>query len=97
MSEVRNVGKVLFLGQAEKEQLVQEINSQLKIKNNLLRVLFENNEHKLSRPEYRKLVNKYEEQIYLLERARRLAEEAKSREQINQLNKRIEFCHTLDT
>ncbi|HHY21764.1 MAG TPA: hypothetical protein GX525_07745 [Bacilli bacterium] len=91
------MGKVLFLGQAEKEQLVQEINSQLKIKNNLLRVLFENNEHKLSRPEYRKLVNKYEEQIYLLERARRLAEEAKSREQINQLNKLIEFYHTLDT
>lgn len=89
--------KILFLEESKRTQLNREINHQLKIKNNLLRVLYENDAHKLSRVELQKLVNKHEEAIFLLERIRRLVNEASHREDIKYINELIEFYHSHDT
>lgn len=90
------MNKVLFFTETDKQRLSNEINNELKIKNRLLKVLQENDNHKLNATERNKLANKYQDQIMLLESIRSTAGTVKNREDVQRLNSMIDYYKSLE-
>ncbi|MED4352193.1 hypothetical protein P9265_07570 [Schinkia azotoformans] len=91
------MNKILFFTDKEKQSLIDEINNQLKIKNHLLKVLYENKRHKLKDYERNKLANKYKDQIILLDNMKGCCNTVKNRDDIHRLNSIIEFYNKLQS
>lgn len=89
------MNKILFFTDLEKQKLMDDINNQLKIKNHLLKVLYENNRHKLKDYERNKLENKYKDQIILLDNIKSCCNTVKNRDDIQRLNKMIDYYNSL--
>lgn len=88
--------KILFLNDNTRKELKNSVNKQLEIKNRLLKMLFENGNHKLSAKELNSLHNKYYEQIYTLDLIQSLLQSATNRKSIQEINRLIDLYNSTD-
>ncbi|MBM7647496.1 hypothetical protein JOC78_000417 [Bacillus ectoiniformans] len=78
--------KLLFFGPTEKARFLQTVRSQLETKNRLLGLIIRNPDHKTSLKERQRKINRYEQQIYLLQQMLLTSEEVKDRSGLKKLN-----------
>ncbi|MFN7249489.1 MAG: hypothetical protein ACK4M9_01645 [Anaerobacillus sp.] len=88
--------KILFLDEDTRINLQKSVNKQLEIKNRLLKLLFENENHKLSSKEVNVLHNKYQEQIYILDLIQSNLQLGTNRKVIQDINRLIDIYNKSD-
>lgn len=81
--------KNLFLDDTSRKNLQLAVNQQLRMKNHLLKVLFENDDHKLKSKEFNALSNKYQEQIIILDLIQSKLYLGATRKHIQEINQLI--------
>lgn len=85
--------KILFLNEKTIKDLEISINKQLEIKNRLLKMLYENDNHKLKPKELNTLHNKYMEQIFILDLLQSKLHLNANRHIISEINRLIDqYC-----
>ena len=89
------MNKILFVTDQEKIQILNELNESLETKNRLLKLIITNPDKKTSTTTRRKKQTRYEEQITLLEGIKSLLQSCKSREDVQKLNKMIDYFNTI--
>jgi hypothetical protein len=89
--------KILFLDNSTRKELQNSVNKQLEIKNRLLKLLFENENHKLSSKEINLLHNKYQEQIYILDLIQSNLQLGTNRKIIQDINRLIDLYNKFDS
>ncbi|MGJ7913812.1 hypothetical protein [Neobacillus sp. LXY-1] len=87
--------KILFLQENDRKEVLNEINANLETKNRLLKLILLNPDKKVSKNITREKQFRYENQIALLERIKGMVITCNSRQQINEINKLIEYYQSL--
>ncbi|MCT8137604.1 hypothetical protein H1D32_07490 [Anaerobacillus sp. CMMVII] len=82
--------KILFLNEITSKELHQSVNKQLEIKNRLLKMLYENTNHRLNPRELSLLQNKYQEQIFILDLIQNKLHLVTNRQGVQEINRLIE-------
>lgn len=88
--------KILFLDEKTKKDLQLNIDDHFKIKNRLIRMLFENDDHILSNKNLNNLHNKYQEQIVILDLINSILMSGKSRQQVQEVNRLINEFNNIE-